>query len=206
MCGECRSGDQGFDLARSYGLYEGRLREAILLLKFHGRERLGKRLGGLLSACWPEFDGVLRDAAPLVIPVPLHRARQRERGFNQAKLLAHGLSRTLSAAVPGRGWRVETRGLRRARPTAPQLGLSLRARRENVRGAFIADRAELLTGRDVLLVDDVMTTGATLSACAVALKRAGAAGVLAVTLARATPQFPDFVGAAEGAMARASDE
>lgn len=192
-CGECRKANSALDLARSYGLYAGRLREAILQMKFHGRERLGKRLGGLLSTSWHALGEALQIDTPVLIPVPLYRARQRERGFNQAQLLTQGLRRVLPIAVSGRGLRVETRCLRRVRPTAPQLGLSLHARRENVRGVFVVDHPERVSERDIVLVDDVMTTGATLSACAAALKQAGARRVLAVTLARATPQFPDFI-------------
>lgn len=202
-CGECRKGDPAFDLARSYGLYEGRLREAILQLKFHGRERLGRRLGSLLFASWSALDETLPGDAPMLIPVPLHPVRRRERGFNQAQLLAQGLGRALTVSVSGRALPLETRCLRRARPTAPQLGLSLRARRENVRGVFVVDHPERVSERDIVLVDDVMTTGATLSACAAALKQAGARRVLAVTLARATPQFPNFMveaAAGEGAV------
>jgi predicted amidophosphoribosyltransferase len=87
---------------------------------------------------------------------------------------------------------VETNCLTRIRATVPQTGLSLAERRENVQGAFAVERPERIRGRTVVLIDDVMTTGATLSACAIALKRAGASRVLALTLARAAPQFPDF--------------
>ena len=126
----------------------------------------------------------------VLVPVPLHPSRQRERGFNQAELLARGLAGSLREA--GKGPRLETRCLRRTRPTPPQTGLSLAARRENVRGVFAVDHPEVVRDLEAVLVDDVMTTGATLSACAAALKRAGATRVWALTLARATPQFPDF--------------
>jgi ComF family protein len=162
------------------------LRGLILQLKFQRRERLAKRLGALLEPIWESLE--LQGA--LLVPVPLHSLRQRERGFNQAELLAQGLVRSLRPAgrVPG----VETRCLWRTRPTPPQTGLSPRARRGNVRGVFAVDRPERVRDRSVVLIDDVMTTGATLAACAAALKQAGARRVLALTLARATPQFPDF--------------
>jgi ComF family protein len=176
-----------FDMARSYGLYTGNLRKAILHLKFHGREYLGHRLGALLARAWaalPELDSAI------VAPVPLHPSRRRERGFNQAELLARGLVRSLRKEESG--LRLVAGTLRRIRATVPQVGLSVRARRENVSGVFSVGRPEDVRNRTVVVVDDVMTTGATLSACAAALKRAGAARVLALSLARATPQFPDL--------------
>ncbi len=190
-CGRCRTGEYDFDFARSYGVYADPLRTAILLLKFQRRERLGRRLGELLSIVWaahPEFSQAER---PVIVPVPLHRARQRERGFNQAEVLACSLARRLKAADRPARQPVETRCLLRIRPTAPQTGLNFRQRVENVRGVFKVTSPDAVHGRVIVLVDDVMTTGATLSSCARALKEAGAARVQAITLARATPQFPD---------------
>lgn len=190
-CGRCRTGEYDFDFARSFGVYSDPLRTAILLLKFQRRERLGRRLGELLASVWSahaEFSGTER---PVLVPVPLHRARQRERGFNQAEVLARSLERRFRAAPGGRRRHVETRCLLRIRPTAPQTGLNFRQRVENVRGVFRVIAPDSVRGRTIVLVDDVMTTGATLSSCARALKQAGAERVLALTLARATPQFPD---------------
>jgi len=176
-------------MARSYGLYAGNLRKAILHLKFHGRGNLGHRLGALLERVWkalPEPD------SDIVVPVPLHPSRRRERGFNQAELLAEGLVRRLRKEERFHGLRLITGSLRRIRATVPQVGLSVAARRENVSGVFSVARPEDVRNRTVVVVDDVMTTGVTLSACAAALKRAGASRVLALSLARATPQFPDL--------------
>ena len=223
LCGECRQEERAFDLARSYGLYAGPLRGAILQMKFRRRERVGKRLGELLAQVWtaaeeaeplvpfqltptigqpvlprPSCDRVGQGeraeivGTALVVPAPLHPSRKRERGFNQAELLARGLVRKLGRSGGKPGPRVETNCLTRIRATVPQTGLSLAARRENVQGAFAVERPERIRGRTIVLIDDVMTTGATLSACAIALKRAGASRVLALTLARAAPQFPDF--------------
>lgn len=197
LCGQCRRGEHHFDFARSYGLYSDHLRAAVLLLKFRRRERLAGRLGELLASVWE----VVQESSavdPILAPVPLHPSRERERGFNQATLLAHGLRRRLARISKASAPRIETRCLRRTRPTAPQTGLSLRARLENVRGVFEVASPERIRGLDVVLVDDVMTTGATVSACAGALKRAGARRVLALTLARATPQFPDDARAPSG--------
>lgn len=188
LCGVCRGRGYHFDIARSYGTYTHPLRDLILHLKFRRRERWGWRLGELLA---PAALGLeMMASAPLIVPVPLHPARERERGYNQAALLARGLQHKLRARGATRSLRVETRLISRDRPTAPQSGLRHGARQENVRGAFRVER-RLAVGRSILLVDDVMTTGATASSCAAALKRAGAREVAVLTLARATPQFPD---------------
>jgi ComF family protein len=186
LCGQCRQGEQEFDIARSYGLYTGNLRKAILHLKFHRREHLAIRLGALMAL---PFEALSAADSAIVAPVPLHPSRRRQRGFNQAELLARGLVRRLRGEK--RGLQLVAGSLRRIRPTLPQVGLSVSARRENVSGVFSVARPEQVRNRPVVLVDDVMTTGATLSACATALKRAGASRVLALSLARATPQFPD---------------
>jgi ComF family protein len=191
LCPQCREGEFEFNAARSFGLYSGELRAVILQLKFRRRERLGKRLGGFLLAPWKSLVSA-PDDSPLLIPVPLHASRKRERGFNQAELLALGLRRTLAKESAAGAPRVETSCLHRTRPTPPQTGLSLHARQENVRNVFAVDKPERIQNRTVVLVDDVMTTGATLSACAGALKKAGALRVLGLTLARATPHFPDL--------------
>jgi ComF family protein len=189
LCSQCREGEFAFDLARSLGLYRGVLRSLILQLKFHRRERLGERLGARLAEVWNSLGTACVDARPLLVPVPLHGSRERERGFNQSALLAGGLSRALARTRGGAGF--EARALLRTKATPPQTGLSLAARRDNVRGAFSVAEPERVRDRVVVLIDDVMTTGSTLSACAGALKAAGAGRVLALTLARATPQFPD---------------
>lgn len=198
VCPPCRVEEFQFDLARSYGVYSGELRAAILQLKFRRRERLGKRLGELLPLTYNSLVADRTGAPPVLVPVPLHLSRRRERGFNQAELLARGLARKLAKTNSAPGLRVETHCLYRTRATAPQSGLSLHQRRENVRGVFAALRAERIRDRVVILVDDVMTTGATLSAAAGVLKNAGALQVLGLTLARATPQFPDPDAAAPG--------
>lgn len=195
LCARCRREEFDFDRCRSYGLYTGELRAAVLQLKFLRRERLGVRLGELMSPLWNSFQNSSDTGPLLLVPVPLHPSRRRARGFNQAEALARGLSRKAGTLAGGWAPRVETRCLVRTRATVPQTGLSLKARRENVRGVFRVTSPEIVRGRVVVLVDDVMTTGATLSSCASALKRAGARQVFGVTLARATPQFPDLTPA-----------
>ncbi len=189
LCGMCRTGLREFDLARSYGIYSFPLREAILELKFRRRERWGLYLGSLLAWFWTA-GALLPEKDCLLVPVPLHPARERERGFNQAALLARGLRRKLAQSggcVP----RLETGCLLRVQHTRSQSGLTRRARMENVRAAFRVVRPERVRGRVIVLIDDVMTTGATATACARVLKQAGAAFVLVLSLARASPQFPN---------------
>jgi competence protein ComFC len=194
LCAQCRQQEFDFDWARSFGVYGGNLRQAILELKFRRRERLGKRLGELLVEVWTGAEELGALDSPVLVPVPLHASRERERGFNQAQLLAEGLKRGL-ARVPGTGTpEIAPRCLWRTRATLPQTGLSLTARLENVRGVFDVSVPGIIRGRAAVLIDDVMTTGATLSACAAALKQAGATRVLGLTLARATPDFPDLSG------------
>jgi ComF family protein len=169
LCGMCRRGLVGFDAVRSFGFYEGELRELIHLFKYGNVTTLAGPLGRLLARTMPEnsrFD--------VVIPMPLHWYRRWSRGFNQSELLAHETARRA-------GLRVRN-AVRRVRSTASQAGLSGAKRRANVAGAFRVRKR--LDGLRVLLVDDVLTTGATAAACARALKRAGAEHVTVITLAR----------------------
>jgi competence protein ComFC len=155
--------------------YEDVIREALRAFKFRGRRALAAPLGDLLGEA---MGGRLPAGVPaLLVPVPLHPRRQRERGFNQASLLARRV---------GRAWRVPVRDdvLVRAVPTPSQTELDAPARLANVRGAFRLRRPEVIAGRHVLLVDDILTTGATLSECARCLREGGAATVGALTVAR----------------------
>lgn len=194
-CGECRVHEPAFDAARSFGLYTGKLRQAVLRAKFSGDERLGVHIGELLAVTWDALPHLAEVDSPLIVPVPLHPSRRKERGFNQSELLAAGLVKTLARRKGGITPRLEKFCLIRKRATTPQTGLSVSARRENLRGAFEVAKPEAIRGRFVVLVDDVMTTGATLSACARTLKRAKVEKVFGLTVARATPQFPDLIRA-----------
>ena len=172
-CALCRSGLRGFDAAYSFGAYEGVLRELIHVYKYGRVRTLARPLSALLSLAFPRderFDAIT--------PVPLHWRRKWRRGFNQSDLLARGISARTGIPV--------VRALRRIRATSIQAGLSRTARRHNVASAFAASRgAGQLQGKHVLLIDDVMTTGSTAAACALALKRAGAGRVALLTVARA---------------------
>ena len=183
-CALCRSGLRGFDAAYCYGAYEGALRELIHLFKYGRIRTLDGRLGDLLVAALPRderFDAVT--------PVPLHWVREWRRGFNQAELLARQIARRSGIPL--------ARMLRRVRATAIQAGLSGTARRRNVGAAFrCRRRAGRLDGKRILLIDDVMTTGATAAACALALKRAGAARVALLTVARVDRRSAGDLGTA----------
>ena len=167
-CALCRSGLRGFDAAYSFGAYEGVLRELIHLYKYGRVRSLARPLSALLARALPRDEAF--DAA---VPVPLYWRRRLQRGFNQAELLARGLSKRTGIPV--------VRGLGRVRPTPAQAGLATSARRQNVARAF---RARNVRGMRILLIDDVMTTGATAASCALALKQAGARRVALLTVAR----------------------
>ncbi len=175
VCAACRSGLRGFDRAASFGLYEGSLRKLIHLYKYSGMKPLARTLAGCMERALPIDAGF--DA---VVPVPLHWRKQWDRGFNQSELLARHIAQRRGIPV--------LNALRRKRATAVQAGLAIAGRRRNVAGAFLlrsgAKADPKLAGRKILLIDDVMTTGATASACASVLKRGGAKSVSLLTLAR----------------------
>ncbi len=169
-CALCRSGLRGFDAAYCFGSYEGTLRELIHLYKYSRMKPLAKPLGAMLATALPrdqEFDAVAA--------VPLHWRKRWQRGFNQSELLAKLIARRCGIPVK--------HPVRRRKATEVQAGLSNTRRRQNVAGAF-AGKKGAARGLRILLIDDVMTTGATASACAGALKRAGARSVTLLTLAR----------------------
>ncbi len=159
--------------------FEGEVRRAVHRLKYRNHQSLAVPLAQLMADYWR------KDPMPadLITPVPLHPARQRKRGYNQADLLARAFGRMIG--VP-----VETTRLKRVRHTRSQMSLSAADRCENMRGAFTyqtpkGNNASGVRGRRVLVVDDVCTTGSTLEACSVALKSAEALSVWGFTLARA---------------------
>jgi ComF family protein len=180
-CGLCRRVEPAFARAAAYGSYESGLRELIHLLKYGGvrpaANVLGRMLAEAIAMLAPEFPA---DSVVLV-PVPLHRAKLRQRGFNQAELIA----RAAMKMRPARDRLLLCAGvLERKRETASQIGLTTHQRRENLQGAFGVAQPEVVKGREMLVVDDVYTTGATVSECARVLRRAGATKVWVATVAR----------------------
>jgi ComF family protein len=167
-CKPCRARAPPFALASAPWLHGGALAEAIHRLKYEGHCELARPLGVL-------FEGCASPRVDLLVPIPLHPRRLRERGFDQARLLADAAGRRFGLPVAPL--------LVRVRETGQQVGRDRAARERNVRGAFAADSR--VRGRRVCLVDDVLTTGATASAAALALREAGAARVEVRTLARA---------------------
>jgi ComF family protein len=164
------------DGIRSVFLHEGGVRKAIHRLKYDGRHSLAVILARLMADHW-QANPMPSD---LLAPVPLHPVRQRERGYNQADLLARALGDMISLPVV-------TTGFKRVRHTQPQTSLNAVDRRDNVQGAFLCQsrRDNTIVGRRVVVIDDVCTTGSTLEACSLALKAAGASTVWGFTLARA---------------------
>lgn len=170
-----------FEQARSFAAHEGTLRALVQRFKYDGFRPLAKPLGRFLSQAAerlsePSFD--------LAVPVPLHRKRESQRGFNQAELLALEVAKL--RRIP-----LGVKDCVRVRDTPPQTGLRAAERRKNVAGAFDVPQPKRVRGRRVLLMDDVLTTGATANSCAQALRKAGAKGIWVATVARANPAQVD---------------
>lgn len=189
FCGACASAIERADPRpamegalgiTAFAIFGGPIAGALRRLKYAGRAELAGPLGDLLRRAARDREL----AADVVVPVPLHPARLAERGYNQAALLGAEVARELGAPM-------EARALRRVRHTPQQARLDRGARLSNVEGAFCARWPERVRGRRVLLVDDVSTTGATLAACAEALREAGAAHVAAIVVARAGSSSDD---------------
>lgn len=182
LCDDCAGTVRAFYVARAVGAYEGNLREAILRLKYRGERGLARPLGALMALRarelgWGVPPGVAASGgAGVVVPVPLHSRRRRERGFNQAELLAREVARRLSLPMA-------PAALVRRGETKPQAGLGPTERWDNVAGAIRQGSANGLEGKSVLLIDDIYTTGATAEACVRQLAAAGAARVDVLTLA-----------------------
>jgi ComF family protein len=173
-----------FVRAVAFGLYQDRMRAAVHALKYDRLHPAARRLGWMLA----EAIGQLAGEAPaemLVVPVPLHRSKYAERGFNQARSLAVHALGFLRKTHPQWRLTLASSTLMRLRATGSQAGLTSRQRRLNVRGAFSVSNPAAVESKHILVIDDILTTGATARAAAQSLMRAGAASVWVATLARA---------------------
>lgn len=173
LCQNCIADPPAFSRAISYGIYEGVLKEAIHLLKFNKHRRLAKPLARLLADLdLPE--------ANVIVPVPMHIRQLRQREFNQTALIAKHLSSI--TGIP-----LEIDALRKTKETSAQIDVDRKERLRNLRKAFAA--GESVQGKRLLLVDDVITTGATMQECAQTLKKAGAIEITVIALARSMPKY-----------------
>jgi ComF family protein len=180
-CALCQRVDPPFERAVAYGGYDGNLRDLIHLLKFEQVRPAAAVLGGILAESIANLEQAMPIGTIAVVPVPLYSRKQSQRGFNQAELIARAALQQLSRPkrfdlCPG--------VLLRRRETGSQIGLTRHQRRENLRGAFTVSNPKQILKRDVLLIDDVFTTGTTAAECARVLIRAGAARVWVATVAR----------------------
>ncbi len=167
-CGLCRRLEPPYIKATAYGSYDGGLRELIHLLKYNGVRPAANVLGRMLAEAMEDLHPYFAGTEILVAPVPLHARKLRQRGFNQSELIARSALKLKSAAGL---FHLSANLLERCRETTSQIGLSRHQRRENIRGAFRVTKPDELNGREVLVVDDVFTTGTTVSECARILRR-----------------------------------
>ena len=184
LCGDCIKEPKGFKLARAPGIYDLTLMKAIHCFKYSGKIQMARPFGMLLFAAFIRFWDIKN--IDLIVPVPLHTKRLKERGFNQAYLLVRNwkrLAMTLSIDMPD--ITVDRNILVRSRWTEPQTGLGRKKRMKNIKNAFKVNDCSRIVGKRILLVDDVLTTGATVNECAKTLISDGAKRVDVLTLARA---------------------
>ena len=187
-CTMCRLAPPQFDRAVSFANYEDEMRRMLHLLKFEGMRGVAEHvLGDAMAVAARKLRGDAADEL-VVVPVPLFAAREKKRGFNQARLLAEAAVKRLRRVEPGWGLRLGSGVLERVKDTQALYALNPTQRRRSLQGAFRVANVEAVRGREVLLIDDIMTTGATARECARVLKRAGAAKVWVVTAAKAQPE------------------
>jgi ComF family protein len=190
LCRACRLAPPPFVRAVSYGPYRDCMKAAIHALKYDRLHPAARRLGQMLAQAIAKL-AAEAPAEMLVVPVPLHRSKLAERGFNQARSLAVSALDALRKTHPDWRLTIASTTLMRLRATESQAGLTPRQRRINVRGAFTVSDPEAVRLKHILLIDDILTTGATARSAAQVLIRAGAASVWVATLARAGRQVRD---------------
>jgi ComF family protein len=184
-CGLCQKKAPPFAKAVSYGSYSGNLRELVHLFKYEQVRPAANVLGKLLAEAVANLEPHFADGSVVVIPVPLYKSKRRQRGFNQAEFIAKAALRSLkSESLNNKRFVLKTNVLRRLRQTESQIGLTRHQRRENMRGAFGVANANEIAKREVLLIDDVFTTGTTAAECTRVLLKAGASNVWVATVAR----------------------
>ena len=176
LCEECILSPPPFSIARSLGKYEAALLDTIHLFKYHGKISVGEDLGRMMATA--SYDSLVIQDYSLIIPVPLHPKRLRERGFNQSLILARQISNMFS--IP-----LDFTTLRRTVRTQAQVNLSRQERSANVRGAFAVTDRSRIEDKKILLIDDVYTTGSTVKECSRLLEKNGAEEVAVLTMARA---------------------
>lgn len=188
LCAPCRMVPPEFEKAVAYGAYEDELRQMIHLLKYEGVRGVAKPLGRLLARV---MEKIQSDAATelTVVAVPLFMPKQRRRGYNQTVLLADAAMAELRRTRPEWKLMAAHGSLKRVKDTESQFGLTASGRRRNLRGAFDVVDPSAVTGREVLLLDDIYTTGATARECSRVLRRAGASKVWVATVARAQKEM-----------------
>jgi ComF family protein len=189
-----------FERASAYGSYDGAIRELIHLLKYDHVLPAAKVLGRMLAEATVDLAPDFISETPIVVPVPLHESKLRQRGFNQSELMARALVKQKPVGID---LELAPKLLVRRRATDSQTGLTRQQRMTNIRGAFSATFPIQISGRNILLVDDVFTTRTTVSECARVLRRAGAKKVWVVTVARVLKSETTFARAGEGEQERA---
>jgi ComF family protein len=188
LCSPCRMAPPEFERAVAYAVYRDELREMMHLLKYERMSGMARPLGRMLARAIENLEAEAgRDL--LVVAVPLFPSKERERGYNQAVLISDAALRELRKSRPA--WRLAAAHdvIRRVKNTRSQFELTPNGRRRNLKGAFEVAGGSQLMGREVLLVDDIYTTGATARACSRVLRRAGASKVWVATVSRAQPEM-----------------